>query len=775
MTNVANQNDDDIIELTDVVIVGTANKAARHTAQVAPDSMLTTQDDSMSTDDILDSMLEEFPKKINPAHDSLENGLNVHGLDGLLKSMDLDNVNDAETITPSLGDMFEEDQVQNLQNTQTPQVAPQLQAQGADIDSISSPLSHTIEGDATQNSPKKMETLDESVFNEDLLSADNTQESFDLMQAMGEDTTLDLNYELENLDSTDFSQQEFEQNSQQQNNFDENFQDFAANSQDLNAFENNFEDVLNQNLDSSSQNLSTDTADFDTTSVDNFGLDGDISDIVDPNSSFNANETDFENFATDAMSITNNNQQEEAFDQTLSDVNMQDNNFAPSSEEFAEVPNVVKDDFPQVSNTISEEFPEAPILPSDDFSEFDKMLSQDLDFDQATHFVDDMSNNNFIQETQSQEDFKQDTQLSAINSDDFEVPAKQGIHVKNDFSDLENIDPETLTVEDINLEEVLSVPEELPAHYEEEPSSNISQGADQKEFLDEMDLMETTNIDNMQDHDAHFEDDFMTGLESLTNNELNELAKDFSMNSDFTDSLDSEFSEQEQQINDIDRSAFENDVELAQMLEMPNQFIQNSEIDVQENSAVNANFDNSLTLDLGRIDNLEDKLDAFSTNTTGRLEILQNSVDTLSTQVSSIEEHINVAPRNVSASSILAEDSSLGLNNESMLMHKLESKVKILESRIEKLEEFFEAQVMLHNSIDPDSNLDVAKNVFTKKQDSTLEKVNTSNESELNSMREEMALMMARLEDLEVNMEKNVALTAARVLKEEIIPLLTEG
>ncbi len=151
-----------------------------------------------------------------------------------------------------------------------------------------------------------------------------------------------------------------------------------------------------------------------------------------------------------------------------------------------------------------------------------------------------------------------------------------------------------------------------------------------------------------------------------------------------------------------------------------------------------------------RIESLEHILDGFSTETSLRLDLLQSSINKLTQQFSSLESQV--------PASAVSEES-----DQTVIITKLEKRVSSLEARMMKLEEIFAEQKMLNDQLS--SVLDTGAPSAANNDHLT---------TDVKTLRNDLDGVLERITSLESNMEKEVAIAAAKVLREEIIPLVSE-
>ena len=155
---------------------------------------------------------------------------------------------------------------------------------------------------------------------------------------------------------------------------------------------------------------------------------------------------------------------------------------------------------------------------------------------------------------------------------------------------------------------------------------------------------------------------------------------------------------------------------------------------------------------------IENVLDDFSNKTTSSLGVLQESVNKIVAQVLSLESQIHSKP---------AEEPTVSKE----IVENFEKRTSSLEDRVVKLEEGFAEQENLAAQasnipdVDDSSSLLQDEQLGDQSQDDQLQE-------ELDEIRQDLAEALDRISSLEANMERDVTLATAKILKEEIIPFI---
>ena len=147
---------------------------------------------------------------------------------------------------------------------------------------------------------------------------------------------------------------------------------------------------------------------------------------------------------------------------------------------------------------------------------------------------------------------------------------------------------------------------------------------------------------------------------------------------------------------------------------------------------------------------LEGSLDTFSHETGARLDVLQTSVDSLTTKVSSLESQMNAGSANKATF-------------DTEVVTKLEKRMSVLEGRMMHLEEIFAEQKMLNDQLSTILDADTSSHAVAE----------SKVELELELLHQELLAALDRITSLEDNLERDVAKVTAKVIKEEIIPLIS--
>ena len=145
---------------------------------------------------------------------------------------------------------------------------------------------------------------------------------------------------------------------------------------------------------------------------------------------------------------------------------------------------------------------------------------------------------------------------------------------------------------------------------------------------------------------------------------------------------------------------------------------------------------------------IENVLDDFSNKTTSSLGVLQVSVNKIVVQVSSLEAQMSTKH---------ADDSTAYKE----IAEKFEKQTTSLDDRLMQLEEVFAEQKTLNEQF---SGVIEAQSAASLEEDSL--------RVEFEKIRQELTEAVERITSLENNMERDVTLATAKILKEEIIPFI---
>lgn len=147
-----------------------------------------------------------------------------------------------------------------------------------------------------------------------------------------------------------------------------------------------------------------------------------------------------------------------------------------------------------------------------------------------------------------------------------------------------------------------------------------------------------------------------------------------------------------------------------------------------------------------RIGGLENRVSGFEENTKAELSLLKSVVDKCSRTVAAVSD----------------------ISAQTDGMERLQEKVHGLESRIATLDDIFSEQKMLNDELAKtlDNQRDTANSSHAGKAEAL--------EAQIAALQQELAEAQAKIAAMEENIEKMASLAAAKVLREEIIPLLTK-